>query len=219
MTALSAGSIHRTASRGASRADSGTQQIVEGFRRGDSPQRRRGSRFADRECAMGRTFGGKEAWDATDHGSRDFGNLPEEVKSAVLSIALAGSLVRGDFIPDRSDVDLYTLYEAKAVDADIHERVRGCFDPHFAPYKGHSHNSVRLGRCLPDAGQPAPHARRGPPMSFQGIRHLLFRLRPTPSHAVGGGIHPFSSRARRPETPGARSARRSHPQGGPHLAE
>ncbi len=83
------------------------------------------------------------AWSALQRGLDEVRQLPEETRASVKSITVAGSLVRGDFLENRSDVDLYTIYnvsDEELKQSEIHQPVRACFDRQFIPYKGRSHN-------------------------------------------------------------------------------
>ncbi len=54
-------------------------------------------------------FDEQAAWAAVHDGVREVEKLPDEILSQIVSITVAGSLVRGDFVEGRSDVDIYTV--------------------------------------------------------------------------------------------------------------
>ena len=82
-------------------------------------------------------FGERQAWAAVRAGVKDVDRLPDEIKSQIVSITVAGSLVRGDFIDNRSDVDIYTVLAEAAErvwESEAHSRIRSCFVRYFNPY-------------------------------------------------------------------------------------
>ena len=101
----------------------------------------------------------QKAWAAVHDSVRAVEQLPSDVRSQIVSITVAGSLPRGDFVENRSDVDVYTIVAGEIQspwESDAHARVRSCFDRHFAPYKGDSLNPhVWDDVCLGAADLPA----------------------------------------------------------------
>ena len=88
-----------------------------------------------------RQFGEKEAWAAIDASARDIQSLPESVQSDIVGIIVAGSLVRGDFVENRSGVHIFTALAdtaGPAWESETHWQARECFDKHFRPYLGSS---------------------------------------------------------------------------------
>ena len=123
------------------------------------------------DATHGGTFSEREAWAAVHQGVEDFQQLPDDVRSRLLSITVAGSLVRGDFLESRSGVDIYTVYDPvieKPWNSEAHARVRPCFDRHFAPYRSLSVNPNAWddvcveGSTLPrEPDQVGPHRLKG----------------------------------------------------------
>ncbi|MBN2238942.1 MAG: hypothetical protein JW712_04140 [Dehalococcoidales bacterium] len=89
-------------------------------------------------------FDERAAWSAVNNAVQDIRReLTAYPRSGIISITIGGSLVRGDFIPDLSDVDIYTLVRGtirEYWDSEEHDVVRSCFDAYFSRYQGHSHN-------------------------------------------------------------------------------
>lgn len=88
-------------------------------------------------------FTEQKAWDAVNTALEDIKALPEKTLSQIVSITIAGSLVRGDFIEDNSDVDIYTLLSREsgiAWKSDVNRDCGKIFDRHFAPYTGYTGN-------------------------------------------------------------------------------
>ena len=88
-------------------------------------------------------FNEQTAWAAVYDGVKDVEQLTPHIRSQIVGITVAGSLVRGDFIENRSDVDIYTVFAGDAEKpwkSEAHQQTRACFDPHFAVYKGNSAN-------------------------------------------------------------------------------
>ena len=54
-------------------------------------------------------FTDQKAWAAIYGAISEISALPDSIRSRIMSITISGSLVRGDFIEDNSDVDVYTL--------------------------------------------------------------------------------------------------------------
>ena len=82
-------------------------------------------------------------WRALNAAREDVQALPGSARDEIRSIIVAGSLVRGDFIPGRSDVDVYTVLAGdieRAWEGQTHRAVRECFERHFAPMKRTSLN-------------------------------------------------------------------------------
>ena len=77
-------------------------------------------------------FGEREAWECVRRGVRDVEKLPEDIRARIVGITVAGSLVRGDFVTSRSDVDVYTILRdtagSKAWESEAHSCIRECFD-------------------------------------------------------------------------------------------
>jgi predicted nucleotidyltransferase len=103
-------------------------------------------------------FNEQAAWVALRNAAEDIGRLPTATRSAITGVVVAGSLVRGDFLAERSDVDVYTVLRGQVeqpYDTDAHRAVKSCFDRYFAPYRGHCHHpQVWDDVCLPEAALP-----------------------------------------------------------------
>lgn len=90
-------------------------------------------------------LGPTQAWAAVYSAIKDVEELPGDVRSQILSITVAGSLVRGDFVENRSDVDVHTVFRGAADNprrSEAHRQLRPCFDRHFAAYRGRSLNPM-----------------------------------------------------------------------------
>jgi hypothetical protein len=88
-------------------------------------------------------FTEQKAWDAVYAAIDDIEALPEDTLSQVISITVVGSLVRGDFIEDNSDVDICTLLKREAGVAwksYVNSDCGRIFDRHFAPCKAYTGN-------------------------------------------------------------------------------
>jgi hypothetical protein len=103
-------------------------------------------------------FNEQAAWVALRNATEDIGRLPTATRSAIIGVVVAGSLVRGDFLAERSDVDVFTVLRGQVdqpYDTDAHRAVKSCFDRYFAPYRGHCHYPhVWDDVCLAEAALP-----------------------------------------------------------------
>ena len=84
------------------------------------------------------------AWLAVNKAVQDtVRELTTSPRSKIISITIGGSLVRGDFIEDLSDVDVFTLVRGNIEeywDSEEHKAFISYFDSYLSQYKGHSHN-------------------------------------------------------------------------------
>ncbi len=84
------------------------------------------------------------AWLAVNKAVQDIvRELATSPRSKIISITIGGSLVRGDFIEDLSDVDVFTLVRGDIQeywDSEEHKAFKSYFDLYLSEYKGHSHN-------------------------------------------------------------------------------
>ena len=89
-------------------------------------------------------FNEQVAWLAVNKAVQDIvRELTTSPQSKIISITIGGSLVRGDFIDDLSDVDVYTLVRENVqeyLDSEEHKTFRSYFESYLSQYKGHSHN-------------------------------------------------------------------------------
>ncbi len=88
-------------------------------------------------------FDEQAAWAAVYCGVEDVEKLPDDVRSQIVSITIAGSLVRGDFVTNRSDVDIYIVLTGEMEQpwqSEAYERIGPCFAEHLSQYKGFSAN-------------------------------------------------------------------------------
>ncbi|UCD09168.1 MAG: nucleotidyltransferase domain-containing protein, partial [Dehalococcoidales bacterium] len=89
-------------------------------------------------------FNEQVAWLAVNKAIQDIETeLTTSPRSKIISITIGGSLVRGDYIEDLSDVDVYTLVRGNIQeywDSEEHKTVRSNFETYLSQYKGHSHN-------------------------------------------------------------------------------
>jgi hypothetical protein len=106
-------------------------------------QKTDGEASVDDSATAHRTFGEREAWAAIESGVGDVKRLPESARWRIYSITVTGSLVRGDFVENRSGVHLFTVLrgvDEPVWESDVHRQVRACFEKYFSPYKGLSRN-------------------------------------------------------------------------------
>lgn len=85
----------------------------------------------------------QRAWSAVYRAVEEIIALSEDVQSQIVSVTIAGSLVRGDFIEDNSDVDVYTLINREVAnpwESEEHRAVKTFFDKYFGIYEGYSAN-------------------------------------------------------------------------------
>ncbi|MDP6439436.1 MAG: nucleotidyltransferase domain-containing protein, partial [Candidatus Brocadiia bacterium] len=85
----------------------------------------------------------RKAWQAVEQAAIALSGLPTDLQAQIVSVTVAGSLVRGDFIENNSDVDVYTVLKGdpnSPVWLKAHEAVRACFEQQLSRYKGYSHN-------------------------------------------------------------------------------
>ena len=100
----------------------------------------------------------QSAWAAVDEAAGYIRAWARPVRSQVAGVVVAGSLVRGDFVEDSSDVDVYTILcgeIAEPHESEAYAAVAECFDRATARFRGFSGcPSVWDGVCLSEARLP-----------------------------------------------------------------
>jgi predicted nucleotidyltransferase len=98
----------------------------------------------------------QSAWSAVDGAVRHVWALGQRLRAQITSIIVAGSLVRGDFIADNSDVDMHVVLRGHVEvpwASQAYRAVSDCFDRAVSPYRGRSHSPrVWDGVCVSEAG-------------------------------------------------------------------
>jgi predicted nucleotidyltransferase len=85
----------------------------------------------------------RKVWQAVEQAAIALSELSGHLQAQIASVTVAGSLVRGNFIENNSDVDVYTVLKGDPNSPawlKAHEAVRACFEEPLSRYKGYSHN-------------------------------------------------------------------------------
>jgi len=85
-----------------------------------------------------KTFDSAAAWAVVDAAASDIDALPAGVKEDILGVAVGGDLVRGDFIPNNSNLLIFPLMSNRntlcVYDTPAYEAITSIFDKRCKPY-------------------------------------------------------------------------------------
>ena len=145
-----------------------------------------------------KTFDEAAAWDIVEAVQADLEALPQELKQDILSVAIGGDLVRGDFIPNNSNLLVFPVIanrtDLSIYDTAAYQAVREVVNRHCEPYLDCAEcPGVWENLAFPEIELPTTAERFDPPTVPQPQWHSLFLFDLIDHHRVVFGRALFAA--------------------------